>query len=59
MGRVKMPTVVRFFHGCVRDVVVPPYVVGLIYILGKLGFVPFVTVHFYDVRKENEYIMVR
>ena len=38
------PIVVIFFRGCV-------HAVGFIYILWKLGFVFFITVQSYDVRK--------
>ena len=49
------PIVVIIFRGCVPEVAVPLYDVGFIYIyiyiLGKLGFVSFITVQFYDMSK--------
>ena len=35
------------------EVVVPLYAVGFIYISGKLGFVPFINVLSYDMRKQS------
>ena len=45
------PIIVIFFRGCVPEVVVPSHAVGSIYIPGKLGFVSFITLQSYDVRK--------
>ena len=45
------PIVVIFFRGCVPEVVVPIVADSFMNIPGNLGFLSFVSVQSYDVRK--------
>ena len=47
------PIVFIFFRGCAPEVVVSSYAAISIYILVQQGFVSFIAVQFYDVRKKS------
>ena len=50
-GSINLSHYCYIFRGCVPDVAVPSRAVGFIDVSGKLGFIPYITVQFYDARK--------
>ena len=51
IGSINISHCGHIFRGCVFEVAVPSYALGFIYVPGKLGFVSFITVQSYDIRK--------